>query len=171
MARLVLSQPQTPIQFTPYGPGISGTVLFSSIVNLPAGSGCISDPYDFGPGPRPTQYTWRARTYLPGVVNQYDTISYLLVTSDDGVWWDANVGSGNRVLSSNQFVCRNMQYVGSLCSMSDTAQSGVNDISSGMVCISARYAAVACWNNTSSSLGSGNWMHNFTLTPYPDQVQ
>lgn len=174
MARQVLTRPGTPIRFNPMGPTSgSGECYFQSLLGLQAGSGAISDVRDFGPGPRPLQYTWRARHKL-NVVSSYDSMNYYLVTSDDGIWWDANVGSGDRQLSNMQLMCRDMQNVGSLATNIDASMpSGSTQvvITSGMVNISTRYAAIVAWNDTQSNLGSGVQDHEFTLTPLPDEVQ
>lgn len=173
MARLVYSHPGTPIRFNPFGASSSGEVGFSSLLNLLPGSGAISDPRDFGPSSRPIQYTWRARHKMT-VVSSYDSVNYYLVTSDDGVWWDANIGSGNRQLGNLQTAARDMQNVGSVTSNIDgITPSGTTTtiITSGMVNIVSRYAAVVAWNDTLSALTSANGDHEFTLIPLPDEVQ
>lgn len=174
MPRTVLAKPGTPIRYNPMGPSSgSGEVSFSSLIGLMPGSGALSDPYDFGVGSRPMQYTWRARHKL-NLASSYDSLNYYLVTSDDGVWWDANLGSGDRKLGTSQLVARDTQNVGALAtSIDDSTPSGTQTvvITSGMVNIPTRYAAVLCWNDTQSSLPSGVHDHEFTLTPISDEIQ
>lgn len=173
MARQVLTRPGTPIRFNAMGPGPSGDVMHSSLPGLPAGSGSVSEPRDFGIGPRPLQYTWRMRHQLE-VRSTYESVNCYLVTSDDGIWWDANVGSGDRVLPNAQTLTRDMQYVGACAVNVDySSPSGTSTtiVTSGMVNIPTRYAAVAIWNDTTSTLGSGVFDNEFILTALPDEVQ
>ncbi len=151
----------------------SGEVSFASLLSLLPGSGAISNPRDFGTDARPLQYTWRARHKL-SVVSSYDSINYYMVTSDDGIWWDANLASGDRQIGNLQLTARDMQNVGAVTSNIDaTTPSGTTTtvVTSGMVNISTRYAAIAVWNDTQSPLGAGVHDHEFTLTPLPDEVQ
>lgn len=167
MPRKVYTHEESLVVFAPAGP-----VNFAPVVGLPVGSGALSDPYDFGVAARPSLFEWRGRTALasgvPVVAGQ--TVELYFSTSDDGTWFDANLGSGHRVLADVNKT-RNLQWFGSL--NVEDGGSGVSPVlvNSGLVQVFGSKAAVVFWNQTTAPFTSVSGDHQFYLKPVPDEIQ
>lgn len=172
MANKIKTNPEARQLFNWQGPsgaspGISGATLFTP-AGLPNGSGWKSDVYDLGPGVRNNLFEWRAKTAAVSLATPGTGFEWYLATSDDNVLWDANLGSGNRVVLEPEKRL-NLQAVGSC--RADSASSGVPFVSSGLVSVYARYVAVVGFNMLGSDLTQTAGDHLFQLTPVPDEIQ
>lgn len=175
MANTVLTSPQPSWLFSSVGPsgsgpGVAGAVEFAP-GGLGPGSGSKSDVLDLGAGPRPSLFEWRARaTVGTGTPTIGGTVELYLCTSDDGLNWDGNLGSGTAVITAAG-KRRNLQYIGAVSIDEFGSGSGTRYINSGLCQVYARHLSVVWFNFTGIALSSTQSDQLFQLTPVPDQIQ
>jgi hypothetical protein len=172
MPRKIYTNSEAQIVFTGDNP-IGNQINFTKAASLPNGSGCISDPIYLGSGARPSLYEWRAWLKLGATPtdNAGSVNMYFCTCTDNpkGLFWDANLGSGARVLTDIKKT-RNLQHIGAITT--EGQQSGVFIQTSGLVNLYSQRAALVWWNQTGGAFSaSPSGEIGFTLTPVPDEIQ
>jgi hypothetical protein len=174
MANTIQTAEQSKWLFNYTGPSgsnatIAGVAQFTP-EGLLNGSGWQSGIIDLG-SVRNSLFNWRAKARpSPNAPSPTlgGTVELYLYTSGDAGFYDANLPSGNQVVT-NLDKRRNLQYVGALSV--DTAASGVPCMASGLVQAYARYVGVVWFNLTGTTLSSTQGDNLMELRPVPDQIE
>lgn len=162
MANKIYATPETPIVFSP------GTGTAISLASLANGAGRISARYDRGSGAKPMRYRWQARTRSNVAPTVGMLVRLYLVTGQDGTYEDGGFGSGDIAIASEDLL-RNVQLIGAV--IADQASTTKDFVRSGIITIAAQYLRVAWWNATGQALHATGTNHEFTLVPYPEEIQ
>ena len=165
MANKVYTASETSLSFKS---GAGATIVGFSPASLPNGSGQISHPRDFGNNSRSSLFVWRGRSRCGGNPTLRSTIDIYTCSSEDAVYFDGNMPSGDYSFSNTEKRA-NFEYIDSLSV--DTASSGEYLVGGGEIRLSARYNRIVWINNTGVQLSTGSGDHEFVLIPKPDEIQ
>lgn len=152
----------------------SGGTAVLTLTSLANNALRVGAQVDRGAGAAAMKYRWRLRTKLGATttgVTVGNALSVHLATADtsDATKVDGNVGQSDATATSID-KRRNLQWIGA-DEVDKTAAAGDEYIASGVCLVEARYISPAIGNEVGNALSSTATDHEFTLTPFPDELQ
>jgi hypothetical protein len=165
MPNKIYTTRETAVTFLPNPLGASASF---KVQNLPTQSGYVSNRLDLGVSSRSSRFEWRATTQISGIAPALGEAVEIYLSTSDGSIADGAMPSGETMIGS-QDKKRNLKYVGAL--VADVAATGTPFNSSGRVTIDGRYVSAVWFNGTVGTLHPATGVHQFILTPIPDEIQ
>lgn len=168
MPNKVYTATETKITFGPYSGANNSGFTTMSLLN---GSGCISQPRDFGSSSRSSLYKWQAYAVYSANPAPQQGVDIYVSSSEQGLNFDGNMASGDYHFADVGRVA-NMKYIGSIINTnSNISGSGEPFITSGTVHLPFRFNRIVWLNNGGANLSNGSGNSIFELWPIPDEIQ